>query len=70
VIFHLRSSIFEAHLQEPLTLENQDLQWIPLHKIFNRKIIIIYFQNYISIDAKSKLQKENFQKYNLLKIVI
>jgi len=46
-----------AHFQEPPTLKSQDLKWIPLNKILNRKIIIIHFQNQI-IDAKTRLQKE------------
>jgi len=41
------------------------LQWTPLHKIFNRKIIINYFQNQI-FDAKTKLQKELFKNISFL----
>jgi len=38
-------------------LENQDLQWTPLPKILNRKIINIHFQNQI-FDAITRLQNE------------
>ncbi len=68
MIFSPRSSVFETHFEEPSTLENQDLQWTPLHKILTRKIIIIYFQNHI-FDDKTRLQKEFFEKYKMLKIV-
>jgi len=40
-----------------------------LAKILNRKIITIHFHNHI-FDAKSGLQKDFFQKYKILKIVI
>jgi len=39
------------------------LQWTPLHKILNRKIIINHFQNQI-FDAKTKLQKELLKNTN------
>jgi len=35
------------------------LQWVPLHKILNRKITIIYFEDRI-FDAKTRLQAELF----------
>jgi len=46
--------------KSPLTLENQHLQWILVHKILNRKIKIIHFQNRI-FDVKLDL-KNNFSK--------
>jgi len=63
VNFSSRFSVFEAHFQEPSTLENQDLQWKLLHKILNREIIISYFQNHI-FDAKNALQKGFFKTIN------
>jgi len=39
------------------------LQWTPLHKILNRKIIINHFQNWI-FDAKTRLQKECIKYIN------
>jgi len=57
MILFPRSNVIEAHFQESSTLENQDLQWTPLHKILNIKIIIIHFQNQ-NFDAKIRLQKE------------
>jgi len=57
--FFLEDLVYLKHL----TLENQDLQWTSLHKILNRKIILIYFQNWI-FDAKTRLQKELFKNLN------
>jgi len=37
------------------------LQWTPLYKILNRKIVIKHFQNQF-FDGKTRLQKE-FKKY-------
>jgi len=56
IIFTPRSNVFEVYIQELSTIENQDLQWNPLHIILNIKIIINYFQNWI-FDAKYKFQK-------------
>jgi len=33
------------------------LQWVPLHKILNKKVTIIHFQNWI-FDAKTRLKKQ------------
>jgi len=52
-----------TQVKEPSTLENQDLQWTPLHKIMNGKIIIIHFQNHI-FDAKIRLQKDFLRNSN------
>jgi len=63
-IFSPSFSVFEAHFQEPSILENQ---WIPLHKILNRKFIIIHFKIrflMLKLDFKMRI----FQKYKLLKI--
>jgi len=58
VIFSPRSSVFEAHFQDPLLIiENHDLQWTSLHKILNRKFLIIHIQNWI-FDTKTRLQKK------------
>ncbi len=61
VMFSPRSSVFEAHFQEPSTLENEDLWWTPLYKILNRKIIIIHFYNWIFDDDNNRLQKKSFK---------
>jgi hypothetical protein len=37
--------------------EKSRLQWVPLHKIMNRKITIIYFQDWIC-NAKIRLQED------------
>jgi len=37
VFFSPSSSVFEAYFQEPSILENQDLQWTPLHKSWLEK---------------------------------
>jgi len=66
--FSPSSSVFEAHLQEPSTLENQYLQWTPFHKIMNRKIIINHFQNQI-FDAKTRLQEKISKNLKYLKKV-
>jgi len=63
VIFSPRSSVFEAHFQEPSTLHKAKIAMVPLHKILNRKIIIIHFQNRI-LDAKTRLQKESSKNIN------
>jgi len=39
------------------------LQWTPLHKILNRKIIINHFQNWI-FESKTRLQKVFFKNIN------
>jgi len=60
VIFSPKFSVFEVHFQEPSTLVNQDL-----HKILNRKIIIIQFQNWIlmlKLDFKRLFKNINFKK--------
>jgi len=45
---------------------NQDMQWTPLHKILNRKITIIYFQNQV-FNAKIRLRKGFFRNMNYKK---
>ncbi len=67
IFFPPSPTVFEAHFQEPSTLENQDLQWTPWHKILNRKIIIIHFQNQI-FDSETRLHKEFFKNIQPLKI--
>jgi len=67
VIFPPSSSVLEAHFQEPSTLENHDLPQTSFHKILNRKIIIIHFQNQI-FGAKTRLPKDIFQKNRILQL--
>ena len=43
------------------------LQWVFLHKLFNRKITIGYFQDWI-FDAKTRLHKELSKNIKILKI--
>jgi len=69
VIISPSSSIFEAHFQEPLILENQNWQWTLLHKILNRKIIIISFQIDRIFYTKIRLQTKKYKKYKRFKIV-
>jgi len=58
MIFSPRSSVFEVHFQEPsIVCRKSRLQWTPLHRILNKKIIVNNFQNQ-SLDSKTRLQKE------------
>jgi len=57
VIFSPRSSVLRLISKSPQHYIKPRLQWIPLHKILNRKIIIIHFQNRI-FGTETRLQKE------------
>jgi len=67
-------SVFEAHFQEPLGKENQNLQWTPLHKILNTKIINIHFQIKLSMPSldfeKHFFEGQNSKNSNILKILL
>jgi len=55
VIFSPRSSYLRLISKSPKYYEKSRLQWVPLYKILNWKIIIIHFQNPI-FDTKTRLQ--------------
>jgi len=64
VIFSPRSSVYEAHFQEPSTLQKVKIAMdTPAPKILSRKIIINHFQDHI-FDAKTRLHKEFIKNIN------